>query len=304
MISPMSLFSLRASSLWMGAVVCLGVLSGEVLAEATSEEGKSPVECPARGLGPGSGHRGAGPGGPRMRGPGSEMEHQWKKMDTDEDGFLSFEEFSKSPRLVRLNESKRRKLFDYLDRNKDGKLSMRELRPSAPGWMMALRKEFKRLDTDRSRGLSYEQFSQSSKLAKMSDDERTRIFKHLDRNRDGEIQLAELSGGKHRGGPEIELEKYDLNQSGGLSFEEFSKIPWMARIPEKRRKALFQKMDLKQDGEISPREVRRAWVERRKCGPPGQCGPVRKEQRKSPHHPSQKKNRGGEVPRPPSVEEM
>ena len=182
------------TSLW----VFLALLSLDGMAkEASGKQGKSAERC--------GGPCASGGRGPEGRGHGGR--HPLRKFDEDKDGFLSFEEFSKSPRLERLNEVKKRKLFNYLDLDKDGKLSKNE-----------------------------------------------------------------LTGGKHRGSFAIQFKKYDLDQSGGLSFEEFSQIPWVARIPEERRKKLFQKIDLKKDGSVSAKEVRQAWATRcqrghRQCCP-------------------------------------
>jgi Ca2+-binding EF-hand superfamily protein len=199
---------------------------------------------------------------------GNGVGRNFKVLDLDGDGFLSFEEFSKSKRLVRMPEVKRRKLFDYLDRNKDAKLDLRELRPAPPSWMVALRKEFSRLDKDQTGALDFVQFTKSSQIAKMNKGDQIRLFRRLDQNKDQRIRMKELSKIRHRGCPEIDLKKYDTNRSGGLDFDQFSKIPWVSRIPEERRKKVFGKIDLDKDGEISPREIRRSWGARRKHGPP------------------------------------
>lgn len=252
-----SIFLARATAWVIGGWAVCGGFVFEASAEEASEDVVKPVERKlkpeerkcwgARGEGAGK-HRGpeGGARGPRgeARGPrGTGKGHPMKKFDVDKDGFLSFEEFSKSPRLVRMKESKRRKLFDYLDQNKDGKLSMRE-----------------------------------------------------------------LPRGQHHGPPEINFKKFDEDQSGGLSFEEFSKIPWVARIPEGRRKALFQKMDLKNDGEISPKEVRQAWVVRRRCSSAHRRGSVKggkcQESHRTPQGNHSEKGRGRHMGQPLSDEEM
>lgn len=196
----------------------------------------------------------------------------FKTLDADEDGFLSFEEFSQSPRLARIDVKKRLKLFNYLDRDKDGKLQMRELRHQPPQYMQTLRKDFKRLDVDESGGLDFLEFSKAMQLSKMDEAELRLIFKRLDRNKDGSVQRSELKGklgpGGGKGPHHIDLKKYDVDASGGLDFEEFSKLPWLGRIPEGRKKRLFQKLDQDNNGEVSPKEVRAVWADRRQPGPP------------------------------------
>ena len=201
----------------------------------------------------------------------------FKTLDADEDGFLSFEEFSQSPRLARIDVKKRRKLFNYLDRDKDGRLQMRELRHQPPQYMLALRKDFERLDVDESGGLDFLEFSKATQLSKMNEDELRLIFKKLDRNKDGNVQRFEikvkLGPGGGRGARHIDFKKYDVNSSGGLDFEEFSKLPWLGRIPEGRKKRLFQKLDQDHNGEVSPKEVRAVWADMRKPGPPHRAMP-------------------------------
>jgi len=217
--------------------------------------------------------RGGGPGGPGMGKSGK----NFKVLDTDGDRFLSFEEFSKSERLSRMDEEKRRKLFDFLDRNKDGKLDLKELRPQQPPWLSSLRKEFNHLDTNRTGSLDFAEFSKASLISKLPERQRKKIFKRLDHNRDQQIQRSDLKGfsgsNDRRACPRIDFKKYDTSKSGGLDMDEFFKMPWVSRLPEERRKMLFQKLDKNKDGEISPDEVTAHWADRRKHGPPPHAGP-------------------------------
>ena len=45
-----------------------------------------------------------------------------EKLDENKDQALSFEEWSKSPRLKEFSEERKREMFDRIDRNDDGKL--------------------------------------------------------------------------------------------------------------------------------------------------------------------------------------
>lgn len=208
----------------------------------------------------------------RVKHGGPGVGRNFKVLDVNGDGFLSFEEFSQSARLSRIDEDKRRKLFDFLDRNEDGKIHTRELRHHEPRWLVSLRKAFNQLDTDQSRGLDFDEFSKAPQLPEMEERDLKRIFKRLDRNNDQSIDRSELKGpggpGGPKGGLRIDLKKYDTNQSGGVDFDEYSRMPWMGRIPEDRRKKLFEKLDRNKNGEISPEEVKAAWSAHGKCGPP------------------------------------
>lgn len=213
----------------------------------------------------------AGGGAHRLEGGGRAKGHQhgpdqgrprskaFEAVDANKDGVLTFGEFSQMGRLITMDEPKRRKLFDFLDRNKDGKLHLRELRPREPGWLAPLRKGFAALDTDKNGGLDLKEFSQCPQMAHKGEDVVSRIFARADRNNNNRIERFELkwSGGP-RARPTIDFAKHDSNASGGLDFEEYSKLPLMEKIPAERRKKLFERIDADKSGEISAGEVKAA----------------------------------------------
>lgn len=251
--------------IFLCAGVCLVLLSADAYAVEPSPQppcegaGGPPHERPRHGPGHGKANMGI----------------DFKTLDTDGDGFLSFDEFSQSARLSRMDVKKRRKLFDYLDRNNDGRLHMRELRFQPPRCIAVLRKEFDLLDLDGSGALNLAEFSKAAPLEKMDEKARRRLFKSLDKNRDQLIQRSELKMKGFHGGRDVRkgphpnhFKKYDVNSSGGLDFDEFSKLPWVGRIPENRKKMLFDELDQNNDGEVSPTEVRAVWAGSRKPCPP------------------------------------
>ena len=242
--------------------MCAGVSA--ILLSGNTRAADQKPQAPCKGA--------AGPPHERARLGMANMGIDFKSLDTDGDSFLSFDEFGQSARLSRIDAKKRRKLFDYLDRNNDGQLHMRELRFQPPRYIAVLRKEFDRLDSDGSGGLNFAEFSKAAPLDRMDEEVRMRLFKRLDKNRDQLIQHTELrvkgfQGGR-KGHHSINFKKYDVNSSGGLDFEEFSKLPWLARIPEDRKKMLFLELDRDKNGEVLAMEVRSAWAHRRKsCSP-------------------------------------
>lgn len=179
---------------WLGAVAVSAMAGGEKSAEKKplandrTQAGENTAE-PQKDF-EGKRHRhhhGRRRGGHHPRG----VEGMFKSMDTNEDGLISKEEFFAAPRIAKLSEEKREKLFARFDRNGDGSISKQE--------MHELRKE--------------------------SREQREREFREL-----------------------------DLNNSGGLDFEEFSKGKFFQRLPEEKRREIFERMDTNKDGEISPED--------------------------------------------------
>lgn len=205
---------------------------------------------------PGRGHRDGGKPGERFK--------AFKDVDVNKDGALSFEEFSSMSRLKNMDESKRRKLFDFLDRDKDGKLHMRELQPREPKWIGALRKEFAKVDANKDGSLDLAEFSKLPFFKDKDQEMVKKIFEKADRNKNQKIDRQELkfpTGSRQHA--HLDFAKYDKNSSGGLDFQEYSAIPWMKKCPDGRRKKLFDRIDADKNGEISQKEIRAAHQIRR-----------------------------------------
>lgn len=190
---------------------------------------------------------------------GRERAKVFAKADVNKDGALTFEEFSAMDRLVKMQEEKCRRLFDFLDRNKDGKLHRRELQPREPDWLPPLRKQFGRLDANQNGALDMAEFLSFPHMKGKDRRMVERLFFRLDRNKNKVLERGEL---KRMGGlkprPRFDFDKHDLDQSGGLDFKEYSTLPFMDRVPERRRKKLFERIDADKDGDISRAEIRAA----------------------------------------------
>lgn len=125
----------------------------------------------------------------------------FRRLDKDKDGVISLEEFAASPRISTLEKEKQEILFTRLDENGNGKLSPKEIHLNKKS-DEARRKEFRELDTDDSRGLSFEEMSKGEFFSRLPEEKRREIFARMDTNGDGEVNRKDkperpgLRGGK------------------------------------------------------------------------------------------------------------
>jgi len=244
-----------------------------------------PAVClaePEMGPGEKGEHRGPPPGEKGVRRgppPGAFME-LWKMADADGDGFLSKAEFNAMPRIQNLPEDKRENLFKRLDKDADGKLSREELgnlgRPrDGQGPKMQRLWE---LDSDKSGGISLEEFKAGELFKKLPPEKQGEVFKRLDTNGDGVVSPSDKPEFKRpdgkRGpkgpdgkGPDGEgphgppmdgpgqiNQKLDTNGDGALSFEEFRQGPALKNLTEDQQEDRFELLDRNHDQKISPED--------------------------------------------------
>ena len=128
-------------------------------------------------------------GGSGKRGPQRPFAEAWQAADKDHDGFISKEEFDAMPRIQNLPEEKRLHLFQRLDKDADGKLSREELgRMARPhGDQGPPMQRLWELDTDKSGGISLEEFKASPLFKKLPPEKQDELFHRLDTNHDGMI---------------------------------------------------------------------------------------------------------------------
>lgn len=119
----------------------------------------------------------------------------FRRMDRDGDGKISKREFFASPRMERLPVEKREEIFARLDRDGDGFLTHREIMAMRHDAERRVRDGFRKLDTDNSGGLSFEEFSEGEFASKLPEEKRRQIFDRMDTDGDGEITAADRPEG-------------------------------------------------------------------------------------------------------------
>lgn len=192
------------------------------------------------------------------------FQEAWKSADSNQDGFISREEFGLLQRLQNLAEEKRNRLFARLDKDEDGKLSRDELarmnkphgdQPEPPS------KKLWELDADKSGGVSFEEFKVGQFLKKLSPEKQQEVFDRLDTDGDGLVTPKDRpepnrkrSDGARPGNqppPEPFNRKLDLDGDGALSFEEFRVGNPVKNLSEDEQEDRFEHLDRNGDLKIS-----------------------------------------------------
>jgi Ca2+-binding EF-hand superfamily protein len=224
------------------------------------------AEAPGGPQGPGQ------RGGEGRRGNERPFTDAWKAADTDQDGSVSRAEFDRMPRIQGLPEEKRTGLFKRLDKNGDGLLNRSEIShivrhregqdpPRLRLW---------ELDTDKSGGVSFEEFQAGRIFKKLAPEKQQAVFRRLDTNgdgvispkdrpesrfkRDGEKGRPKRPDGNMPDGPRQIIRQLDTDKDGALSFEEFRVGPAVRHLSEDEQEDRFEALDRNHDLKITAKD--------------------------------------------------
>jgi Ca2+-binding EF-hand superfamily protein len=187
----------------------------------------------------------------------------WNKVDLNSDGFLSKAEFDAMPRMANLPEEKRTAIFKRLDKDGDDKLSHEELgrfgKPHDGEGPPA--KRLWELDTNKSGGVDIEEFKKGQLFKKLPPEKLDEVFHRLDTDGDGVItpkdqpkDRPKRPEGGEPAAPDHINRKLDLNQDGGLSFEEFRAGSAMKGLTEDEQEDRFEMLDRNGDHKLTPED--------------------------------------------------
>lgn len=111
---------------------------------------------------------------------------------------------------------------------------------------------WRKADTDGDGFISQAEFGAMERPGRLPEEKRAAIFKRFDKDGDGRLGPDEMPRKPQGGMPP--LEQVDANKDGRIVFEEFLKLGFVDRLPEERRRALFERMDHDGDGALTAKD--------------------------------------------------
>lgn len=106
--------------------------------------------------------------------------------------------------------------------------------------------------------ISKQEYEALPRIQNLPAEKRERLFVRLDKDADGQLSARELNQFKNHGEPGDKpmkrLWELDVDKSGGISFEEFKRGQFVAKLPLEKQAALFKRLDTDGDAAITPKD--------------------------------------------------
>jgi Ca2+-binding EF-hand superfamily protein len=125
---------------------------------------------------------------------------------------------------------------------------------------------WKKADLNNDHKISKDEFLQLPRISQLPADKQDKLFSHLDKNQNGILEITELApkNGAPQGdgtpGEEFKrramprIAEMDKNGDRKISYEEFIQGEMISKLPEERRRKIFDNMDRNKDGFLSPED--------------------------------------------------
>lgn len=252
-------------------VTLLGAAAVAFGQSAEPEEGRrhGPKEDGHREGGERGSHRGerGERGGGRGRSEGAHADSFLRTHDGNADSEVTFDEFRVSKKIVNMSEEGKKRIFDHLDKNKDGRITRAELPGGAgpggggPVWQ----------DRNRDGKVSFEEFAADGRLRESTPEGRRALFSRLDSDGDGFLTQKDFRNRPpgtrpwDRRRPSLDPERVkplDKNEDGSLSYEEWKESPRLKEFPEERTKEWFERLDRNGDGLLNKQDAPEGGINR------------------------------------------
>jgi len=115
---------------------------------------------------------------------------------------------------------------------------------------------FSKMDQNGDGVITADEFFASPRMERLPQEQRDKLFARIDLDGDGKVTPEEIRQ-MRRETHERQIREFralDTDNSGGLSYEEFSLGKFFSKLPEEKRKQIFIRMDTNGDGEITPED--------------------------------------------------
>ncbi len=115
---------------------------------------------------------------------------------------------------------------------------------------------FRKMDKNRDGGISKEEFFAFGRMDRIPVEKQEKFFDRLDSDGNGSLTEEEIRGMRKNREEDRkrEFRELDANKSGGLDFAEFSQGKFFQKLPEEKRRQIFDRMDTDGDGEVTPKD--------------------------------------------------
>ncbi len=106
--------------------------------------------------------------------------------------------------------------------------------------------------------ISQDEFGAMPRVTRLPLEKRAQVFKRLDKSGDGKLSRSELGRfgrpADAQGPPLKRLWELDVDQSGGVSFDEFKVGGFFKKLPPEKQDVVFNRLDTDGDGVISAKD--------------------------------------------------